>query len=529
MKTNLETNGNRVAFYGRYSSKGQNPVSIQIQRKASLKLANEKNLVVVDEYYDYAKTGTDMNRPELQRLLTDCNNNKFDHVIIYQIDRLARNNAVYHLIKGILYNNNVTLLSIIDKIGTTPEEKLLENFQASMAQYYSENQARLSLNGLLKVAEMGLHTGGTPLLGFRKNKETKKLEIDPDEAFIVRKIFSMYANYSSYDEIVTELNLLGLKSKRYKEFNKSSINSILRNERYRGVYLYNEHQERDQNRKRTQTKKQPNEVVRIEGGLPQIIDDETFFKVAGIIDSHKNKGGRSNAINHYLLSGGIIICGECGATLSGNSRRSGERRSQYNSYRCNRKHSKKQCTCREIKKEHVESFVIDSLNYYLSSTELVSQLAETLNKDIYLKLDEKKKNVKQLQNHLNDVNRRIDNLVHLVADGTLDKESVRPTLDKYNENKANLEATIQDANSNQTIHTFTEHYVLKLLDEVKDYIINNDTAEGRKFIHNYIKSVLVFNDRIEVIFNITSEGELNEEHTLKCSITREELKVKYAS
>lgn len=182
-------------------------------------------------------------------------------------------------------------------------------------------------------------------------KDTLKYLINEEEAKIVETIFTMYTNHNGYSEILTHLNSLGYKTKVNKPFSKSSINTILKNEKYRGVYIYNRRKEFDYNRKRRPKEKSENEIILIEDGIPRIISNDIFYKASHMMTKNKLKSGSYNAKHSYLLSG-LTICGECGASICGNSRTGSKTNSMYSSYRCSSKVSKKniKCNCKEIRK-----------------------------------------------------------------------------------------------------------------------------------------------------------------------------------
>ena len=89
----------------------------------------------------------------------------------------------------------------------------------------------------------------------------KKLAIDTDTAPTVRLIFDMYAQGVSCANIIKDLNGKGLRTLQGKPFNKNSINRILNNEKYIGVYTYKD-------------------AVRLENAIPPIVDTAIFYKVA---------------------------------------------------------------------------------------------------------------------------------------------------------------------------------------------------------------------------------------------------------
>lgn len=113
-----------------------------------------------------------------------------------------------------------------------------------MAEYFSKNLARETLKGLKENAYKAMHTGGLPPLGYDIDSD-KKCILNPREAESVALIYEMCIAGSSRSEIINELNERGFKTKVGTIFKTNSIHSILTNEKYTGVYVYNKTAKKD--------------------------------------------------------------------------------------------------------------------------------------------------------------------------------------------------------------------------------------------------------------------------------------------
>lgn len=120
-------------------------------------------------------------------------------------------------------------------------------------------------------AEKCLCTGGSIPLGYLVDKD-KHFQIDPATAPIVKMIYSMYAEGKTVTEIADYLNSMGIKTSKGAEFNKYSFHTILNNKKYTGVYIY-------------KGKETPD-------GIPRIISDELFNKVADIMNKNRKAPAR---------------------------------------------------------------------------------------------------------------------------------------------------------------------------------------------------------------------------------------------
>ncbi len=86
-----QTMNNNAVIYARYSSQGQNEQSIEGQVRICTAYAESKGFTVVKTYMDKARTGTNDNRPDFQKMISDADKGAFQHIIVYKFDRFARN------------------------------------------------------------------------------------------------------------------------------------------------------------------------------------------------------------------------------------------------------------------------------------------------------------------------------------------------------------------------------------------------------------------------------------------------------
>ena len=133
----------------------------------------------------------------------------------------------------------IELISVTERLESTPEGKLMLIIIAGMNEFYSDNLSQEVMKGLKENAYQCKFTGGTPPLGYKVDPESRKLVIDENEAMIVRLIFQRYASGYGYNSIINELTSLGYHTKSGKLFGKNSLYELLRNEKYIGVYTYN--------------------------------------------------------------------------------------------------------------------------------------------------------------------------------------------------------------------------------------------------------------------------------------------------
>lgn len=131
--------------------------SLPVQRERCLRLAAEKAVPVAEEFVDPGKTGTNMNRPGLKALLVYVNEHHPTYVIVYKIDRLARDLLDCLLIRRQLEAAGSQLVSCTEHFDNSPAGELTLNFMGSVNQYYSSN-----LREEMKAKMIGkVRSGGT--------------------------------------------------------------------------------------------------------------------------------------------------------------------------------------------------------------------------------------------------------------------------------------------------------------------------------------------------------------------------------
>ena len=223
----------KAVIYARYSSEKQNEQSIEGQVKDCQEWAKNNEINIVDIYHDEALTGRTDKRPAFQRMIADAKNGKFDYILVWKIDRFARNRYDSAIYKSQLKKHGVKVISVKENIADGPEGIILESVLEGMAEYYSANLSQNVLRGMHQNAEQGKYLGGTVPLGYKIDKE-KRYVINKDSSTIVKKIYELYASDHTMKEICQILNSSGHKTYTGRKFSYDSVRRILTNKKYIG-------------------------------------------------------------------------------------------------------------------------------------------------------------------------------------------------------------------------------------------------------------------------------------------------------
>ena len=210
-----------VVVYARYSSHNQNEQSIEGQLEYCRNYAKQHNYTIIGEYIDRAQSGTNDDRPEFLKMIEDSSKKTFEGVLVYQLDRFARNRYDSAIYKRTLKKNGVRVFSARENINEDASGVLMESVLEGMAEYFSVELGQKVKRGMKINADNCYYNGGTVPLGFKlievdsnitdatgKIVKKKKYAIDEDTAPIVQKIFEMYNNGDLMADIIRYMKCL---------------------------------------------------------------------------------------------------------------------------------------------------------------------------------------------------------------------------------------------------------------------------------------------------------------------------------
>ncbi len=341
-----------AVIYARYSYNGQREESIEGQLRDCHEFAKKHGLTVVGEYCDRALSGTSDKRPEFQRMIRDSAKGQFSVVLCWKNDRFARSRYDSAVYKYKLKQNGVQVLYAKELIPDGPEGIILESVMEGFAEYYSANLSQNVKRGNYDSA-LKRQTLGRMVFGLRQNAE-KRYEPDPATAPIVRRIFEEYAAGRPAVDIYTDLNNEGYRTVRGNLFNKNSLRRILQNEKYIGVYRYDD--------------------IYDENAITPIVTKELFNKVQAMLKKHHEAPAAKKTEGGFLLTT-KIFCGECGEAMTGDSG-TGKSGAIYHYYTCNGRRKKK-CARQSISKQLIEDAVIKALVDIIQDDGLINGIADT--------------------------------------------------------------------------------------------------------------------------------------------------------
>ena len=236
----------KVAAYCRVSTcYDEQERSLSSQRQVyRMKIENTPGWQFAGVYYD-VKSGRDVERPGLQKLLTKCDQGKVDMIITKSLSRFSRN--VLDSLEMIrhLTSNSVDVYFETEGLHTiTQHGEFIISIYSAVAQMDSQSKSENVKWGINKRVGMNpdSHFYSRPCYGYRRSKDGTALEINENEAETVRFIFRLHKEDCGYKKIVKELKSRGIPSPEGKpEWQTCTVKRILLNEKYRGESLFYKH------------------------------------------------------------------------------------------------------------------------------------------------------------------------------------------------------------------------------------------------------------------------------------------------
>ena len=352
-----------AVVYARFSCSKQREASIDDQLRVCREWCAREGYAIVAEYCDYALSGRTDDRPQFQQMISNAGES--DIVLVYMMDRFSRGEYDAPIYKRELSLRGVRLVSALEQIPDSPEgiiyEKLLEGLAACESLKTSVRTKRGMEGNALKCK-----TNGVVVYGYRK-AEDGTYEIDPDEAPIVREVFARRLGGEACNSIARDLAARGVRAYKGNPCGYTMIHRMIHNEKYRGIYIFGD--------------------VRIEGGMPRIIDDDLFFAVQDV-------RGRKTRMNEdwgeYPLSG-RAVCSACGRNMSGTSGR-GRSGAKYEYYAC--------ANCggvKPVRRDWIEPEIVSALREMLSDEDEALRIAELVLKGQGDGAEERKRAEKSLK------------------------------------------------------------------------------------------------------------------------------------
>lgn len=448
-----------VAIYIRVSTQEQvENYSIESQRERIEAYCKAKGWVIYDVYIDPGYSGSNTDRPALQRMLGDID--KVDAVVVYKLDRLSRSQRdTLELIEEHFLKNDVDFVSITETLDTsTPFGKAMIGILSVFAQLERETIAERMRMGHIKRAEEGYRGMGGDYDPAGYARVNGMLEIKEDEAKHIKAAFDLYEQYLSITKVQNRLKELGYKVWRFRRYN-----DILHNRLYCGYVSF------------------AGEYYK--GNHEAIITEDQYDRVQVLLSRHR--GHNAHKAKESLLSG-LVTCACCGERyLTYNSGNRAKLKNYYRYYICRARRFpseyEEKCENKTWSYSKLEALIIENINNLIETKSLTKESMELIDYDKLLR----------------DVDERENRILDLFEIGQLNKKKLTDRIQALEEEKFEL----QKKKEKQEL---LRKQVLSE-EEIKQYsvdLIAADFATRQAIVNKLIKQIYINGETVEISWNL---------------------------
>jgi DNA invertase Pin-like site-specific DNA recombinase len=460
----------KAVIYARYSSDNQREESIEGQLRDCQAFAERNDMMILGTYIDRAFSAKTDNRPEFQRMIKDSAKGLFEVVLVWKLDRFARNRYDSAHNKAILRKNGVKVVSAMEPISDDSTGILLESLLEGYAEFFSAELAEKVKRGMNENALKCKWNGGGIPIGYTIDDE-HHYQVDPLNAPFVVETFQRYADGATLTEIVRWLNDCGVKNYRGFAVGIDTVNRMLRNRSYIGEYHYDTHV--------------------IPGGVPAIVPDALFEQMQERLTKNRKAPAHKKAEEEYLLTT-KLFCGRCGAFMVGESGASGTGK-VHRYYKCAVAKRGGECRKKTVRKAWIEYLVVKQAVKAINNDKTLERVADL----VMILQKSENTTLPLLQKQLADAERSIENMLDAIQQGVF-TASTKSRLEKLEEAKSELEVKILQEQMEKPL--LTKEQILFWLHKFRG--IDTPSEEQRKrLIDTFVNAVYVYDDRLVLTFN----------------------------
>ncbi len=534
----------KVCAYARVSTDTKDQENSFDNQKSYFQREISKNpkYKLIDIYADKGLTATNTNREEFLKMIHDAGIDidmyaynhdnqkkheqlfllsdrepKFERIFVKNTSRFARNIDIIDLLRKLRQKGVYVEFLDIHKSTENESDFVFIEMLLIFDENESRDRSRKVQFGKLEGAKKGVIHVNSRIFGYEIiDKYT--LKIIPEEAEIIKYVYELYAEGLGIRRITQELNKKGYKTREGKEFSKSTINSMLKNEKYKGVLARNKYTTGTVfvNKVTTPVRKSKDKWIIHEDAIPAIVSEELWNKCQKVRKSkinYKKQVGFNTGISKYA---GLIKCAKCNSNYTRNNDKG---RVFYN---CSLKKKKgiKYCDNINISEKYLNESIQDLCNggFYADIIEdrdvyiyKMYEVSEKLIEKIKEGIDEDKLNL--YQNDLKNKKEQKDKLADLYLSNRID-------LDYFDKKNKQLDKKIKELEKSLHYILGGKKVIIEELKEIKEIIdklkkLNVKEKYTEKEMLNEINSITItrhwdYHNKIVLTFDYKLITEMND-------------------
>lgn len=494
----------RVVYYARVSTEEEKQVdALKTQCEENEEfISKQEDWILVDKYIDEGKSATTTKgRNDFERLINDMQIDKFDIILIKIIDRGWRNTLDWKLFeKSLIINKKKLFIKARNAFYdfTNATDYMATGFEAQFAEWVSINQSiKMNQAHKTRMKKGTVVTNGT-IWGY--NQVNSRLEINEDEAKIVRLVFNSYVEGKGFRTIAKELDALGIKNSNGNPFALTTLKRMIRQEKYKGTLVCGK---RHKNFFTKEYENVPKEQWIIhENIIPSIVSIEIWNKANEVLEGKKKAGNNENVYGRFQGSyplSGKIYCGKCGKTYyHANYASMINDLWECQKYRNYGKDVEKGgCDNKRIEVPVLNDIIKEVIfEFWTNREESIEGILKVLN--TVMDEDNNSNEIKEKQNNILKFKKRKDNLVEDRIERVIDVQTYTEKLEEIQGKLDKLETDIGSLmETNKIIFGKKER-----LENIKNYLNYNYQSKEQitdEFIEEIVEKVIVDKDnKIEV-------------------------------
>lgn len=410
--------------------------SIENQQHIIQTYCDENNLKVEKIFTDNNYSGYIFDRPDFNKLKELIEKNEIDVLIVKDLSRIGRHNALTLLFLEKLKENGVNLISISDNINFTEgKDDMIVGVKTWFNELYVKDISRKVKESLKQKQKEGLVL--VPHFGYMKNPNNKQeILIDDEAANTVRKIFELYIQGYGFKQVALKLTKKGYTTPAVHKANNFGVNGrptdtkrhlwhsgtiarIIKNDAYIGVHRCGVTESRTIKGKRTFTDESKHIVH--EDFFPKIIDEKTFELAQEILNNRiKNKQRAKHG--KITLYSGLLRCADCGETLVSRKNKGSDSKARY--YVCGTYHryGNEHCSRHTVYEHELTEVILSEINQLREKAELNLEQVDKAIKELSSKKKNYEKTIENIVVQIEEKKNEIKNYSRQLAKGLIDEE-----------------------------------------------------------------------------------------------------------
>lgn len=466
----------RIATYTRISTdEAHQPYSLDAQAtRLGSYVASQEGWAIVRRESDQ-KSGATLDRPGLQKLLREGEAGRFDLLLVYRVDRVARSVRGLAQIIERLDEAGVLFRSATEPFDTSsPAGRMMVQMLGVFAEFERATIVERVIAGMERKAARGEWAAGQVPYGYRRDERLQFLVPEPVEVPVVRIIFERYADrLEGAQSIARWLAERGYRTRRGVPFNPKAVLTILRNRVYVGEIFFR--------------------GTHYAGPHEPLIELSLFDRAQQILaERGDDLSLRRSNTSDYLLTG-LLRCAQCGRRHVGAAARG--RRHRYQYYVCFSRHryGRETCDAERIPAPALEDAILDQLTRLLQRTDLITTAIRQAAADLDAERPRWEEERAQIDAEIARADTALERYFRAFEDGTMPEKLCGERIDALSRQLSGLKSRREELTDDRqdTDTTPTDDDIAALQAEVAQTIRDGDAPTRKALLQALIGEIRV--------------------------------------